>query len=198
MRVLHVVKNSDGAGWAARQVRELVKLGVDIHVALPSLEGDAIPLWRESGAELHCSDLRFPARTPWRIPDALSRVREIVHEIRPELIHAHFVTCILAVRAALGPNHSIPRIFQVPGPLHLEHALYKRGEIGLAGPRDYWIGASEYIRSLYIAAGLPPDRVFVSYYGFEPRLFRTHRTGILRQKLRIPADARVVGNVNLI
>ena len=29
MRVLHISKTSDGARWAAFQVRELVKLGVD-------------------------------------------------------------------------------------------------------------------------------------------------------------------------
>ena len=33
MRVLHVVKTSDGAGWATNQAAELVRRGVEVHVA---------------------------------------------------------------------------------------------------------------------------------------------------------------------
>ena len=35
MKVLHLVKTSRGASWALRQMRELKRLGVDVHVALP-------------------------------------------------------------------------------------------------------------------------------------------------------------------
>lgn len=198
VRVLHVVKNSSGAGWAAREVRELMKLGVDVHVALPSLDGRDMPIWRESGAQLHVCDLSFPTLRPWRIPDAFSRVRRVVDEVRPEIIHTHFVTSTLTVRGALGRNHPIPRIFQVAGPLHMEHAPYRMAEIALAGSGDYWIASSQYTRTLYSRARVDPNRVFLSYYGFDPRAFDRPRTGILREKLGIPSEAMVVGNVSLI
>ena len=35
IRALHLLKTSVGATWAVRQMRELVKLGVQVHVAVP-------------------------------------------------------------------------------------------------------------------------------------------------------------------
>jgi hypothetical protein len=43
MRVLHVVKTSEGARWAARQAGVLNRLGFDIHAAVPSMAGAAMP-----------------------------------------------------------------------------------------------------------------------------------------------------------
>ncbi len=39
MRVLHIVKTAEGAGWAALQAEQLRKLGVEVHVALPTNTG---------------------------------------------------------------------------------------------------------------------------------------------------------------
>ena len=39
MRVLHLVKTSDGARWAAEQVKVLVREGHEIGVILPSPRG---------------------------------------------------------------------------------------------------------------------------------------------------------------
>ncbi len=198
MRILHVVKTSNGALWAARQVRQLVRMGVNVHVALPSFEGLTMPLWRETGAQLLRCNLNFPTKSPWQIADCFARVRRIVDQVQPDAIHTHFVTSTMTVRGALGPNHPIPRIFQVPGPLHLEHALYRSDEIMLAGKADHWIASSECIRSLYLKAGIPPARVFLSYYGFYPDDFSGHRTGSLREKFGIAPRAFVVGNINLV
>ena len=70
MRVLHAVKTSDGAHWAANQVAVLVREGVDVHVALPRAEGRTMEQWRQTGATIHIADLSLPARRPARYPDA--------------------------------------------------------------------------------------------------------------------------------
>jgi len=57
MRVLQVVKTSDGAQWAARQARVLSRLGVEVHIALPADSGLAVNAWRSSGATMHLADL---------------------------------------------------------------------------------------------------------------------------------------------
>src|SRR5437660_881212 len=89
-RVLHVVKTSDGATWAARQVGELVKGGLEIHVALPSASGTALSVWKQSGAELHVADIDFPATAPWRLAGACRAAKALVSDIRPDIIHSHF------------------------------------------------------------------------------------------------------------
>ena len=51
---------------------------------------------------------------------------------------------------------------------------------------------------LYQKAGIAISRLFLSYYTTDTTLFSSSRTGYLRQKLQIPDNALVVGNINLI
>ena len=196
MRVLHVVKTSDGAGWAPQQVAELVHHGVEIHVALPAMTGMQTSAWRSSGAVLHEIALDFPRHAPWKLGEVKRRARMLVGEIRPDIIHSHFVGTTLVLRLSLGKQHPIPRLYQVAGPLHLEHFIYRTWELATAGPADYWIASSNYTRSLYERAGIRRDRVFLSYYGTRTNTFSDERKGVLREKLRIRDDTLVVGNIN--
>ena len=194
MRVLQLIKTSDGAAWAARQCRELVGLGVDVHVALPDTEGLVMGLWAQSGATVHVVDTDLPVRRPWRVPARLRGLRQLVGVVRPDLVHSHFVGTTLTARAALR-GVSVPRIFQVPGPLHLEHRLPRTVEVSSANSADTWIASSEAIRRRYVAAGIDPARIGVSYYGFDAH--EPPAAGSLRARLSLPPEARIVGNVNL-
>ncbi len=196
IRVLHVVKTSDGATWAAEQARELSRLGVELHVALPSPEGRSVGTWTEAGAKIHIADLDFPVRFPWRLRSLHRLARRLVEEVSPDIIHSHFVGTTLTLRGALGGRHPVPRIFQVPGPLHLEHGLYRAAEVSSAGDADYWVCSSRCIKSLYGRAGVAGDRLFVSYYGTSHSRFSSERTGSLRKGLGLRDDALVVGNIN--
>lgn len=197
MRILHAVKTVDGAKWAVDQVRELVALGFDVHVALPSLAGRFMHQWEETGATLHAQTMDLPVATPWRLTSLLEQVRRLVSRVNPDLIHSHFFGTTLVLRMALGHGHPVPRIFQVPGPLHLEHALFRRWELSSACPNDCWIASSRYVESLYRAAGVDGDRLFLSYYGNRLQA-PLPRQGHLRAKLDISADSLVVGNINYI
>jgi glycosyltransferase involved in cell wall biosynthesis len=194
MRILHVVKTSDGARWAALQVRELIRAGVEVDVVVPALAGQTMDLWAATGARLHAADLNFPVARPWLLRETLRRARQLVERLRPDAIHSHFVSTTLTLRAAFGRDNSVPRFFQVPGPLHLEHWFYRTGELGCAGPCDYWIASSRYTRDNYLAAGVPGERVFLSYYAVENQ-FGTATD--LRGRLGIGRDAFVVGNINM-
>ena len=198
MKVLHISKSSDGAHWAVRQVTELVRLGVDVHVALPNSTGEAIASWLATGASLHFVDCALSVRQPWRIPTRRQAIRHLVRELKPDLIHNHHVTTAMMTRLALGQNFSIPRIFQVPGPLHLEHWYTRGAELSVADTNDYWIGSSRFICGLYQQAGIRNDKVFLSYHTVDKNIFSAQRTGYLRHKLNIPQNAFVVGNINFI
>lgn len=198
MRILQVSKTSEGAFWAVRQVAELVRLGVDVHVALPSESGAAMDEWRKTGATLHFLNCSLPVRAPWKMALAVVRVRKLVASIKPDLIHSHSVTTTVMLRLSLGRHHSIPRVFQVPGPLHLEQWPTRQMEILSAGKYDVWVASSAFTKGLYEAAGIPAEKLFLSYYSTDASLFSAQRTGFLRKKLNIPDSAFVVGNINLI
>jgi glycosyltransferase involved in cell wall biosynthesis len=101
-------------------------------------------------------------------------------------------------RLALGKNHRVPRVFQVPGPLHVEHALFRNWDLGTAGDLDYWIATNRYTAALYSRAGVLSARVLLSYYGFPVEQFSGCHGGTLRRKLDIGDGSVLVGNISYI
>jgi glycosyltransferase involved in cell wall biosynthesis len=195
MRILQIVKTVDGAQWAVDQVTELVRHGLEMHVVLPRLEGRFIDDWRQSGAHIHQLAIDLPLRTPWRFQRMCSSIRGLVSEIAPDIIHSHFFSTTLAVRYALGGDHPIPRLFQVPGPFHLEHRFFKSWELSSAGPSDYWIASSKFTLELYRNAGIPDQQLFLSYYGNRHHPLPASAAG-LRAQYGISSNQFVIGNIN--
>jgi glycosyltransferase involved in cell wall biosynthesis len=197
-RIVQVVKTFDGALWAVQQVWELIQKGWEIHVISPSLEGRYAEKWRESGAFLHQLDIEFPVSSIWKLSSSASMVRDKFNEINPNLIHSHFVSTTLMLRWALQ-DFPVPRIFQVPGPLHLENPIFGQWETFSSNHNDYWIASSDYIRQFYINGyGIDPRKIFLSYYGTDLGAFNQSGGGEFRKKYSIPMDALVVGNVSFI
>jgi glycosyltransferase involved in cell wall biosynthesis len=194
--VLHLGKTSAGAPWLVRQTRYLVDLGLDVHIALP-LGGPTVREYEEAGVTLHPLQPDVPLREPWRAPEVLRALRDIVADVRPDVIHSSYVGTTIMARLALGRDHPIPRVFQVPGPLHLEHPLYRRAEIAMAGRADYWIATCHSILDLYKQAGIPSDRLFLSDHGVDVAAHTCRPKGNLRKELGIAADVRIVGMVGL-
>ena len=195
MRVLQIVKTTDGAKWAVDQVAELCSAGIDVHVALPNFTGRLAERWQQTGATLHCGDLDMPVRRPWELPAVLRLARQLVDRVAPDIIHSHFFGPTLVLRYALGKQHPIPRIFQVPGPLHLEHAVYRHWELSAAGRNDYWVASSRYVKRLYENAGVSSDRLCLSYYGNYHESSTESRDDV-RAELGIAPDALAIGNVS--
>lgn len=197
MRVLHVVKTTEGGYWAARQVSELVRRGVEVHVALPAESGRFVPDWISSGAYIHIADLSFPARMPWKLRSVCCAARQLLHSLQPDIIHSHFFSTTMLLRHALRDRFPGPIVFQVAGPLHLEHGLYRAWDVRSAGTNDYWIGSSQCIVNHYLHAGIPRKRVFLSYYSGLKMSSPWKRTNFLRSSLGIEDRQVVVGNINM-
>ncbi len=178
------------------QAHVLSQLGIEVHVALPSPSGEAVAMWRQAGAVIHVVECSLPIKSPWLLASRAQSLRDLVSLVKPDLIHSHFVTTTMMARLGLGASHPVPRLFQVPGPLHLEHSLYRRAEISTAGPNDRWIASSENIRQLYYKSGVAADRVYLSYYGFRTDTITPSVDVKLRGRFGIPDNAKVVGNVN--
>lgn len=198
MRVLHIVKTAVGASWVYHQVRVLLGLGVQCTVALPSEHEGWAPSYRQAGATILPVNVDFPARRPWRFFSTLAACRRVVREVRPDLIHSHHVGTTLMLRLALGKRSAIPRIFQVPGPLHLEHGFFAGLDTRLAGPQDHWIAGCQWTYRKYQELGVDSEHVFLSYPGTDLKPFSEVRTGRLRRELGISAEVPLVGMVSYI
>jgi glycosyltransferase involved in cell wall biosynthesis len=195
MKILHIVKTVTGATWVYHQVRVLRSLGFEIVVALPSATAGLAPKYQEAGATVIPINLDVPTKRPWQIPAVLKSCRILVQTVRPDVIHTHHVGTTLVVRAALGKSSPIPRIFQVPGPLHLEHSFFAHLDTALAGPRDHWIAACRWTQRKYLQLGVPPHRVSLSYLGTDVNAFTRTRRNILRREIGLAPDTPLVGMV---
>ncbi len=193
MRILHLLKTGVGASWALHQVRELVRLGMDVHVAMPL--GPMVERFAAVGANVHPFQADIAAHRPWAWPALLTSLRALVDQIAPDLIHSHFVGTTATMRLALSQSE-IPRVFQVPGPLHLEHPFYARAELSLAGPQDHWIAACRWTQDAYRMHGISARRVSLSYYTTDlARFTPAADDGSLRRALGLNAQTAVIGMV---
>jgi glycosyltransferase involved in cell wall biosynthesis len=193
MRVLHLLKTSTGATWALRQLRELVKLGVEVHVALP--DGPLVTAYQDFGVNTHILQTAIDIKRPWTNFSRFKALRKLVADIKPDIIHSHFVATTLTMRLALGKNHPVKRIFHVPGPLHLEHKLFRTAELMTAGKADYWLGSCRWTVSAYQRFGIAPQRIGLVYYGVDLDQFKVGLTANLHQELGLSTDTKIIGNV---
>lgn len=194
MRILHLVKTTVGAVWAIRQMRVLLNHGHDIHVVLPDHNG-LYQTYVEAGITVHVIPLNLSG--PFGILQ-LGRqaiaLRKLVQRVQPDLIHSHFVSTTLFMRAALV-GIPVKRIFQVPGPLHLEHGVTRMLEIMLSNSWDYWIASCHKTRDIYLRAGIPGSRIGLSFYGMDLTCYSNKPKGKLRSLLQLSDDQKIIGMV---
>lgn len=191
MKVLQLVKTSSGAPWALQQMQELLQAGYEVHAALPS-GGTHIQEYKDAGIILHY--INYNLKRPF---STIKRLRSIVDEVQPDLIHSHFYNTTLFMRLGLR-KYSIPRFFQLPGPSHLYYPFLKWLEIAIAQKKnDYWIGACKFSRQAYIDYGIDESRVFLSYYQGEPVKEPEYKDeGKLRKELGLPDSAIMIGMIS--
>lgn len=193
MKVLHLLKTSTGATWALRQLRELVKLGIEVHVALP--DGPLVKEYQAVGVHTHLLQTGIYVKTPWKNIALFKQFKQLVEQVKPDIIHSHFVATTLTMRLALGKNHPIKRIFHVPGPLHLEHKLFRNVELFTAGNADYWLASCRWTAKAYQRFGVDKKRIGLVYYGVDINDFKIGLSAKLHQELELSPDTKIIGNV---
>ena len=196
MKILQIVKTTDGARWALHQVAELCQKGIEVHVVLPSLSrGRFVKDWQRLPVKLYEMNLDFPVRNIWRYNHIVRAAKDLVRDIKPDLIHSHFVGTTLVMREALRRSLT-PMIFQVPGPLHMEHKLYRYLDLCSARKYDYWVASSRYTESLYLRYGVKRECLFHSYYGWRQEDETKRDIAFLKEKLCLDENHYIVGNIN--
>ncbi|MBL7717520.1 MAG: glycosyltransferase family 4 protein [Flavipsychrobacter sp.] len=191
MRVLHLVKTATGATWAYRQIKVLVAQGAEVAVCLPA--GKMAELYKADGIQVY--EFTFSIN-PVKMLVQLARFRTIIRDFRPDIVHSHFIVTTLFARLYrfLG-SLRVPLVFQVPGPLHLEHSFFRNADLKTANRNDYWIGTCHWTSKQYVTYGKPGNHVFMSFYGTDMSFVKKHPPGKLRAELGFGADDFVVAMV---
>lgn len=187
MKVLHLLKTSEGASWALRLMKELVSYGIEVHVALPP-GGRFYQTYQEYGIYVHPYECSLKT-----INKSSRELREIVSRVRPDIIHSHFVLTTVIMRLALRDDSTL-RVFEVPGPLHLEHWHTRWIDPFLAQKNDYWIATCKWTRERYIKSGISPEKVFLTYYGSNIS-HKHYDSGKLRSEFNLDPSKYIVGMV---
>ena len=149
----------------------------------------------KSGITVHHLKPDLPIHQPWTWPGRLKQLKALISYVNPHVIHSHFVGTTLAVRLSLGRAHRTPRLFQVPGPLHLEHKFFRELDVRTAGPVDRWVASCQWTYDRYLNEGIEKDRVFLSYYGIDLNSFSNAHPGKLRCELGLTSQSPLIGMV---
>ncbi|MED4070083.1 glycosyltransferase family 4 protein [Priestia endophytica] len=198
MRILQIVKTNEGAHWAFTQAKWLFNNGVDIITVLPSIEGGMAEKYKAEGMQILQGDFSLPTNKPWKIVNRIRNIHRVINQVKPDIIHCHFVTNILMLRIALR-NSNTPRLFQVPGPLHLESSFFRKAELMVANNKDFWAGACKKTCDIYRENGIEDSNVFLAYYGgYGGKSVDEYQESNykLQKEYNIPTDSTLVGMVS--
>jgi glycosyltransferase involved in cell wall biosynthesis len=195
MKVLHVLKTSEGGAWAWRQMRELKALGVEVEVILPDVS-KMNQKYHDIGVPVHLLNCDIAnLRTPRKFLASRRAINGLIKSIKPDIVHSHFVGTTLFLRLAIGRNSGPLRVFQVPGPLHLENRLTRFVEVASAGIPDYWLASCKLTQKIYLSTGIAANRVDLSYYGTDTKALMAGLPGKLRSTLPFSKTTKLIGMV---
>lgn len=196
MLIVHLIKTTVGATWALREIQVLIRLGCEVHVVLPSEDG-LCEQYKKAGAQVHILNVDIASfiASPFGFIKAVSQFRKLVAEIKPDIIHSHFVGTTYFMRLALV-GVAVKRIFQVPGPLHLEKMLIRKIDVNLANKYDYWIPTCHLSKKYYLQEGIAENRLTTIFYGSDVSVFNNNQPkGTLRKELNISESTKIIGMV---
>jgi len=195
IKILYLIKTSEGAKWALELLNELKKTNlVEIHVAMP-LGGRYTEQYENICDGLH--HIEYGINTKFLLN--AYKLKQIINVVKPDLIHSWFTQCTFFARLPFI-SRGIPRIFQVVGPLHLEYFLFRYFDVFSARKNDFWIPGSKYIKNKYLECGVHTDKLFLNYpYQDANRMIKSGeniRPINIREKYKIDKNVKIIGTAS--
>jgi glycosyltransferase involved in cell wall biosynthesis len=200
MKVLHVTQpvTEGAANWVASLVADQLGRGFETVVACPAPSRLAETVVR-LGAELRAWDA---TRSPGlKVPDEVRRLRRIIHDVKPDLVHLGSSKAGLAGRLAL--RGSLPTVFQPHGwSFKATTGPLRRASVGWERFGSRWadrvLCVSEGEAAEAVEIGIPRERLTVISNGVDlprwPVADAAARTAA-RDHLGLDALAPIVVNV---
>ncbi|SCG78665.1 glycosyltransferase [Micromonospora humi] len=195
LRVCVLLKTNQGGLWIVPQVEEFRRRGHHVTVVLPPGPGRLTSELRDRDVAVVESPFDFRFRPGPATAIGLWRLRRLLRQLRPDVLHYHLYASALAVRlAALGTTPT--RVHMVPGPLFLESPAIRPVERLLWTLDDLVICCTQHVSQLYGELGCPPSRRPVAQYGIDIGHFKptgeVNAPAKARAELGLPEDAFVV------
>ncbi len=171
LKVLLVLKTSEGALWVLPHIDELRRRGHAVVVVLPERPGRLRTALSARAVPVVDSPFDFRFRPSPRTLTGLLRLRRLINRLSPDVLHYHLYASALAARlSSLGMG--IPRVHMVAGPLHLEWAPTRTAERLLARLDTVTIGGSDFISERYRELGRSAARTPAIPYGVDTTHFQ--------------------------
>ena len=191
MKVLHLIKTADGAAWAHRQITVLRAHGAEVAICLPP--GKMADKYAAEGFKVYPFQFSI---NPVKVIGGMAAFRKVIKDFQPDIIHSHFIITTLFARLyRFFFSLKMPLVFQVPGPLHMEHSFFRNADLRSSNGNDYWIGSCNWTSKKYLSCGIPGSRVFKSLYGTDTSYVKQHEQGKLRKELGLGKDDFIVAIV---
>lgn len=168
-----------------RWLRYFVERGHDVHL----MTVQPVPI---EGVKLYDIRTGIPFK-PLHYAVALGRVKRILAEIKPDLLHTHFLTGYGYWGAFSGFHPNVLTVWGDDVYLTPQQSFLK-GKLARAALRraDLVTGDSEDILEQAVGMGAARDACHVIQWGVDLTAFRPDAPSDVREKLRIPADSPVV------
>lgn len=198
MKILHLIKTSEGATWAIRMLEEIKKKYPHVFFSV------LIPKGGKHFQEYFsvCDNvIEFEYLLDSKILKRGKDFKNHVDKIKPDIIHSWFTQTTLYARLFLRRSN-IPRIFQVVGPAHLENRLFKLGDILSAQKNDYWIATSKYIQDKYMNSFADSEKIFLNYAFIDALKLLNSKEKLqpidYKEKFNLDENTKVIGTASYI
>jgi glycosyltransferase involved in cell wall biosynthesis len=197
LRIIHLTATNKGAPWVISLVREQQRLGHDVQVILPSLDGTIAPALQQSGIPCHTASVDFLSLGMVARMRAVFALVRLLRRLRPDVVHGHLLPSVVMARLASWIADVPIRFGANAGPLTLESDMLRPIEIGTAFCDTRTIASCTYTRELMIQNGIPEAKTALVYYTtdqtrFDPAVVDAAR---VRRELGIDPTTKLVGIV---
>jgi glycosyltransferase involved in cell wall biosynthesis len=194
VKIVCVIKLSDGGHWLVRQARAMLARGHAVTVLLPDPTGALGTALVELGVTVRAAPVTISPATLPKLPLNALRLRRLICDERADVVfYQLWVSAVLTRVATLRLN--MPRVHMVPGPAFLAQPIVRRIERFLVRLDDCVVGGSEFTSLEYQRLGVPRRRIVTLAYGADLRYMpgsSIYARRAWRSRMGIPRDAFVV------
>ena len=198
MKIVHVVPTPTGAPWMVAMAREQKKLGHDVAVIVPSLDGDIHPALSRAGIPTYAAPVNLlDSGTRLRKVRELLALVRLLRRLRPDVVHSHIVPAVITARIASWladvPAHFGGNVH----PISLEGDVFRELEIGTAFCDARTIASCTYTRELYAQHGVPESQMAMVYYAVDQSAHDPAQAdgARVRRELGLSDDTPVIGKI---